>query len=234
METNTLTPTEIDTIILDQSWEWTKQADYAKSQLEYMASAVGRERREGTYGKRYTIHPTEDRRMITSEVLELVETKFAEQQATKGFESFLQNGCSINRDTMNRYNAFRAAANAASAIVTEMNAEFTNRGGWNRYFLVASSNGHIHSSTSCHTCNKGKNPTQFALVPSMSNMKVEAAVEYLGAALCTICFPDAPVEFQEQTKVSKSLATVLMEQGEAAFVAAKQKAAARAAKKAGN
>jgi len=120
-------------------------------------------------------------------------------------------------------------------LIKAIDAEFVARGGWSRYFLVTSSTGHIHSSQSCHTCNKGQNATTFALVYAMSDMSAEIAVELLGPSLCSVCFPNAPVEMTEQSKISASLANVYFDQGHDAFVAAKQiaveKAAKRAAKK---
>lgn len=121
-------------------------------------------------------------------------------------------------------------------LLDAIDAEFNARGGWSRYFIVTSSTGHIHSSTSCHTCNKGKNATTFALVYAMSDTTADFAVELLGPSLCSICFPNAPVEMTEQAKISESLANVYFEKGHDAFVAAKkiaeEKAAKRAAKKA--
>ncbi len=121
-------------------------------------------------------------------------------------------------------------------LIKAIDAEFNARGGWSRYFLVTSSTGHIHSSQSCHSCNKGKYATSFALVYAMSDLNAEVAVELLGPSLCSICFPNAPVEMTEQSKISASLASVYFDKGHDAFVAAKkiaeEKAAKRAAKKA--
>ena len=225
METNQMTPTQIDTIILEQSWQWQRNLAFAMHTLDYIANAVGRTR--SSYTSRFTLHPTEERKMTTKEIIDFAEAKFAESKAERGYEVFLQNSCHIDRNTLDSFYKYKKSASEASAIVDAMNDEFDKRGGWTRFYLVASSNGHIHSSTACHTCNKGKNPTQFALVPSLSGTSVEDAVAKLGHALCSVCFPEAPVEYREQVKFSKALATVLMEKGEEAFDTAMAKAEAR-------
>lgn len=70
----------------------------------------------------------------------------------------------------------------------EANAMFE---GWDRYFLVANANGHIHTSTSCSTCNIR---TQFVWLVELAALTVEDALEEYGSILCSVCFPDAPVE----------------------------------------
>ena len=88
---------------------------------------------------------------------------------------------------------------------------------WSRFFLVTSSSGHIHSSMCCSTCNKGRKATTFALLPELSGRDEKAAVEKLGPALCSVCFPSAPVEFVENAKVDKKLAEILAKKGSRGF-----------------
>ena len=87
----------------------------------------------------------------------------------------------------------------------------------------------------CTTCNNGRNPTRFALVPSLSDATADVAVQMLGAALCSRCYPDAPVEMVEQSRITASVATVLLQEGEEAFQIAlaksREKASQRAATK---
>lgn len=64
--------------------------------------------------------------------------------------------------------------------------------GWNRFYGVVG--GHIHSSMTCHSCNKGERPTEFVWLPQLSGSSSDEAVAEQGATLCTHCFPDAPVE----------------------------------------
>lgn len=105
---------------------------------------------------------------------------------------------------------------------------------WSRFFLVTSSSGHIHSSMCCSTCNKGRKATTFALLPELSGKDEKAAVDKLGPALCSVCFPSAPVEFVENAKVDKKLAEILRTKGSEAFDEALKAANERAAKRAKN
>lgn len=77
--------------------------------------------------------------------------------------------------------------------MAELDAEFTARGGWSRFFLVTSSaGGHVHSSMACHTC---KITTEYGWQPQLSGKSEPDAVAEHGAILCTACFPSAPVEW---------------------------------------
>jgi hypothetical protein len=224
--TSTMTPTEIDTIWLDQSWIAAKNFDARQSIRSFIMQAVGLMDRSQRYVSNPIIsHPTTGARLIWEDAKAIAEEALANGSQCSN------NSCTASRAYLDTESNYNAQAQAAFLIVREADAQWEARQ-WNRFFLVASSNGHIHSSTNCHTCNKGKSATQFALVPSLSGTSVEEAVATLGAALCSVCFPDAPVEHREQVKVSKAQATILREQGEAAFHQAVAKAAARAAKKA--
>lgn len=130
--------------------------------------------------------------------------------------------------------AYRAAQDAlveAADAVQEVDAVYAANP-WSRYWLVTSSDGHVHRSCHCHTCNKGKQATGFALVPSLSGRASADAVADLGPALCTACFPEAPVESREQEVVPARLALVLWEKGFEAFQEARTKARADAEKRA--
>jgi hypothetical protein len=83
-----------------------------------------------------------------------------------------------------------AEINAAQA---PLHAEYARRP-WSRFFWVQNNGGHVHSSMSCSTCNKGHYATSFGWNPDLSGLDETAAVAKLGPSLCTICFPSAPVE----------------------------------------
>jgi hypothetical protein len=69
-------------------------------------------------------------------------------------------------------------------------AEYSRRP-WTRFFLVISSDGHIHRNTLCSSFPR----TQHGWQPALSG-KVEAeAVATLGPRMCTKCFSSAPVEW---------------------------------------
>lgn len=125
------------------------------------------------------------------------------------------------------------AIDAADAAIKALEAHEDGYKGWKRYFLVVSSAGLIHASQNCHTCNKGRSATQFALLPSMSGLSdMSSLVETCGAALCSVCFPDAPTSWVDAVRLPTSVTLVLFEQGEDAFQAAlaayKAKQAAKA------
>ena len=61
---------------------------------------------------------------------------------------------------------------------------------WSRFFLVTSSDGHIHSSQACSTCRPGR--TKFGWLPDVSGKTEADAVAQYGPMLCTVCFPTAP------------------------------------------
>lgn len=87
--------------------------------------------------------------------------------------------------------AKREAAQAAlTAAVEAIRAHEEAYTGWNRYFLVTSSAGHVHRSMHCSTCNPR---TTYAPVVALSGQTDTEAVELLGETLCTVCFPEAPV-----------------------------------------
>lgn len=75
------------------------------------------------------------------------------------------------------------------ARMEELEASYT---GWSRFFLVTSSQGHIHSSMSCSTC---RPTTAYGWLPQLSGSTEAAAVEAHGPALCSVCFSSAPVEW---------------------------------------
>lgn len=78
---------------------------------------------------------------------------------------------------------------AAVAEAAPLLAEFDNRGGWSRFFIVTNNNGHVHSSTNCSTCFP---TTQFGWLYTLSGASEAAMVAEYGEVACTVCFPSAP------------------------------------------
>lgn len=69
---------------------------------------------------------------------------------------------------------------------------------WPRYYpAVTDSKPHIHSSTSCQTLHHGRNMTQMTWATEMSGTSEHEAVAHLDEALCSVCFPSAPVALRE-------------------------------------
>lgn len=110
-------------------------------------------------------------------------------------------------DALEALEAADAAVEATETELAEYNAVFVARGGWSRFFLVANTNGHIHSSMSCSTC---RVTTQFSWLPEVSGKSEKDAVEEHGPMLCSVCFPSAPLEWtnywekEEQRKQAES------------------------------
>lgn len=84
-----------------------------------------------------------------------------------------------------------ARLEAVTAEIRALDAQYT---GWSRFFLVVSSDGHIHSSRTCSTCNW---QTEYAWLPDVSGLTEAEAVAAHGERLCSVCFPSAPVEWVE-------------------------------------
>lgn len=83
------------------------------------------------------------------------------------------------------------AVRLIEAELDEIDAEFTARGGWNRYWMVCNANGHIHRTRRCSTC---RPTTEFTLVYQVSGMTDTEVIDLAGVRVCTVCYPDAPVD----------------------------------------
>lgn len=83
---------------------------------------------------------------------------------------------------------------ARNGEANSYNEEFDARGGWGRAYLVEGSNGHVHTSMGCSSCNKGQTPTQFSWLPDYSAKGEDKIVEDAGERACTVCYPSAPVD----------------------------------------
>lgn len=95
---------------------------------------------------------------------------------------------------------------------------------WTRYFPCLSDHGHIHSSL--RGCSSVYPTTPMGWTPQLSGKTVEDAVAELGPALCTICFPSAPVEW-----TAKTLTQVERDKGRSEREAAKRERDAAKARK---
>ena len=91
----------------------------------------------------------------------------------------------------------------AQQAIVDHEASYT---GWSRFFLVTSSAGHVHSSTSCSSCYM---TTTFALLTELSAQSCEDAIAEVGETLCTVCFPDAPIAGKPK-KITKAAVAKLV------------------------
>lgn len=90
------------------------------------------------------------------------------------------------------YQERHAALRAAEAAQAEQDREWEEHGRWPRYSVVPG--GHIHSDMGCFTFHRGKSRTDVRWAFPVSGDSVEEAIEVYGEALCTHCYPDAPVD----------------------------------------
>lgn len=84
-----------------------------------------------------------------------------------------------------------AVAELDGTVLAKLENEFGRRGGWSRAYLVT--DGHVHNSMNCSSCNRGEFPTRFSWMIDYSGKSMAEIVEAAGERACTICYPDAPV-----------------------------------------
>jgi hypothetical protein len=83
-------------------------------------------------------------------------------------------------------------ADVRAALLAEQpyHDEFDRRGGWTRaYLAVTNSDGHVHNTTGCPSCNNGQHPTQFAWLTDYSGHDETKVIDDAGDAACAYCFP---------------------------------------------
>jgi hypothetical protein len=112
-----------------------------------------------------------------------------EQSLLEHYEREVERGRSYYQDE----------ANAKTTVVQELKAQLAplqseyQARRWERAFIAKSTDGHVHRTMSCSTCNNGRTPTIFAWVTEMSGKTEAEIIEYAGINACTICYPNAPV-----------------------------------------
>lgn len=112
------------------------------------------------------------------------------------------------RHYLARFDEAQVSIRALTDAITIRNAEFDRRGGWPRKFLVTSSAGHLHADMCCSSC---RPTTTYGWFVELSGMEEAEAIAFLGDradALCSICYPSAPVA-PRRTNISKAQAKKL-------------------------
>lgn len=71
-----------------------------------------------------------------------------------------------------------------------LNAEYTRRGGWRRYYLVE--DGHLHYDVSGSRCSRVHSTTHYWMT-EFSGQEPAEVIARAGERVCTTCFPEAPV-----------------------------------------
>lgn len=128
---------------------------------------------------------------------ELAEVQQAEANATERASALnqriyfaRQSGIDVTTMKIER-DKFRAEQERASERVRELDGEFQRRGGWSRFYLVANTGGHVHTSTHCRTCYAS---TQFVWLVDQSGKSNEEVSGLAGEKSCADCFPNLPAE----------------------------------------
>ena len=94
----------------------------------------------------------------------------------------------------------------------------TDYTGWNRYYAVPG--GHIHSDMNCSTCNRVNSQTgqwtrtTFAWITDLSGLTADDVIAAYGPTLCTVCFPNAPVETTGKVKIADPVQEALTARNE--------------------
>ena len=141
-------------------------------------------------------------------------------------------GTERGRKALDRVNRAKdAVAELDGTVLAKLENEFGRRSGWSRAYLVT--DGHVHSSMHCSSCNRGEFPTRFFWMIDYSGKSHAEIIEAAGERACTICYPDAPVARRdkgEAVAVPKSvmLTSEEIERAEAREAEAKRRAEKKA------
>lgn len=100
------------------------------------------------------------------------------------------------------HEAYMQARALRHTIDAPYTAEWDNRGGWTRAYVVP--DGHIHRSTACRTLYP---TTRVAWLPELSGQDEDTIVEAAGVHACTVCYPTAPVEALRAAEAAAKRAT---------------------------
>lgn len=172
----TATPVEIDTVLYDLYLQQHK----ARYKVSTTAEAVHRAAKDKrVYGRRAHW------KMTTAQAIDAA-TCIAENDD----QSYYRRQAT---EALNGYTEARAALAAIHAEQATIGSEFTRRGGWTRAYLVTNGNGHVHSSMTCSTCNRGEQATSFEWMVDYSDQPETVIVADAGWRACTRCFPTAPI-----------------------------------------
>lgn len=176
MNPSKLTPVEIDTMLAEL---YGKRSD-AEARIERLVGDI--HRFAGDKGRQVS----RNRKVYALDFRD-AEAKAREFAATDSYDA------QAAQRVLKSLDEARATIAQAEEDAEPLDAEYASRP-WSRFFLVTSSNGHIHSSMHCSTCNSR---TTYGWYPEFSGQTMAEAIaawDARGSAevLCTTCFPDAP------------------------------------------
>jgi hypothetical protein len=109
---------------------------------------------------------------------------------------------STHRDAEQIIKAWDGARAAKAEVKIQMETldRIYQQAPWTRYFPCLNTNGHIHSHLRCQTLYLD---TRMGWTPGLSGKPVDEAVRELGPTLCSVCFPEAPVEWRQDRDPAK-------------------------------
>jgi hypothetical protein len=138
--------------------------------------------------------------------------------------------CNYSDDSIAKAKAeiktFHAEMELLVTELGELDDEYRGRGGWNRYYLVLNSNGHVHTSTSCDTCFAD---TDFGWLTQFSGTDHDEMGTLSGMDACARCFPNLPVEVMQAKRDARVDTPARIAEREARQTAAAVKQAKAAA-----
>lgn len=113
--------------------------------------------------------------------------------------------------------------------IVSLNAEYIRRGGWNRYYMVDNTNGHLHTTTACRNTYR---TTQWYWMVELSGQERWDAVQAAGSLACLTCFSEYRefIELARPGTIETPNQRKTREQREADAQAKAEKAAKAAAK----
>lgn len=177
MNLTTATPVEIDTVLAGLYAEQQKIGSTIDRHLTDCMYRAGAKRTYGRGNGGWTMTAKD----AEAKVREMLANGEVASWDVAGYER-----------TITAIDEAREALAKVHAEQRRIGEEFTARGGWTRAFLVT--DGHVHSSMSCSTCNNGQYATDFTWLVDFSGRTEAEVVEAAADRACTVCYPTAPVE----------------------------------------
>lgn len=112
-------------------------------------------------------------------------------EAIENAERLAANGDSTAIEALRKRQELIDDLNETNDTINDFAKIYASRGTWNRAYLV--SDGHLHKSRNCSTCNKNGSRTKFHFMTEYSGKNESEIVEAAGYRACTTCYPSAPV-----------------------------------------
>lgn len=213
MNLQTMTPVEVDTMLAALYAEQNKVGTSVARATDTVMRAGGARRTYGRGNSGWSMTQAEAEAKARATAADETAAAWTKRDAEKAVEAL---------------DAARAALAQVHAEQARIGEEFTRRGGWTRAFLVT--DGHVHSSMNCSTCNNGEYPTVFTWLVEFSGGTEADVVEAAASRACTVCYPSAPVETAGESRLMTPDERTRAEQREAAAKAKVERQAAKVAK----